>query len=315
MRQFPIIDLHQDLLLHVKRPDLFGHHSQTGFDAIQSNGFKLVVVTAFPYPPGEDFSHASLFELIEAQLQEYGVYVQQHPKFKLITKREEVNLVLSQDSYGLLLHVEGLNIFNESSFRLLERWYELGLRSVGIMWNVPNSLGGSVTETTGGGLTKLGQQVIEWLQEHHMLVDLTHMNRVTFGEAIRLLRGPLYVSHGNADAVFPSLRNYTDIQLRQIADSGGVIGAFFAGKYTTTGMATIDHFVAHIEHMHQVMGIDHIALGSDLGGIRSGFIDGLESISKINALWLALSKKGYTDEMMEKIAYKNAQRVLCEVLS
>jgi membrane dipeptidase len=148
-----------------------------------------------------------------------------------------------------------------------------------------------------------------------MIVDFAHMNAPTFADALRVVRGPIIVSHGNAAACCPNPRNYSDEQLRSIAERGGVVGVFFAKTFVTGAQpAVIADVVRHIDHLRKVMGEDHIALGTDFGGIITGTVAGLDAVACLPALWDALAAHGYTDAQLEKIAYRNAARVLREIL-
>jgi membrane dipeptidase len=109
-----------------------------------------------------------------------------------------------------------------------------------------------------------------------------------------------------------SPRNYSDEQLRAIAESGGVIGIFFSKKFITgKGMpALISNVVSHIQHIRKIASDDCVALGTDFGGIISGFPERLSSVSELPNLFSALRDEGFTEEMIEKICHKNAERVL-----
>jgi membrane dipeptidase len=158
--------------------------------------------------------------------------------------------------------------------------------------------------------------MITWLQARNMIVDFAHMNRPTFWDAIKLVQGPIYVSHGNACAHCPSPRNLADDQLHAVAASGGVVGIFFANTYVVGRgkPGSVIDVARHIDHCVDIMGIEHIALGTDFGGIITGLVKGLESVACLPHLWEELSHRGYSNADMELIAWKNAARVLDKIL-
>ena len=212
------------------------------------------------------------------------------------------------------MHIEGLNTFNDSKWPLLEAWYKMGWRSLGPVWNLTNTLGGG-TKDPSSGLTPLGEKLISWLQGRNMIIDFAHMNEQTFWDAAKIVKGPILVSHGNTCRHCTSPRNYNDDQLRKVASSGGIVGIFFARTYVTgTDQGSIADVVRHVLHMRDVMGIDHIGLGTDFGGIVTGRIDALSSIDHISTFFEALAGAGLREEEIEKIAWKNAARVLKEIL-
>lgn len=304
-----IYDLHQDLLTHLRFGGQFGQSPQTSFESIKKSDIDLVVTTAFPCPPGDDQYHETVPTLITEELKMYIEYVQNNPDWKLVATADD----LQSDKQKILLHLEGLNVFDGSdvAWQQLDDWVALGVRSVGTHWNVKNNLGGGTLQPEVG-LTELGREVITYLEEHDLVFDLAHMSRAGFMDAAAVSTRPLYVSHGNADAVCPNVRNYTDEQLQMIAGSDGVAGVFFANTFVVgSGVhGTIGDVVAHIDHIKDLIGVRHIAIGSDLGGIISGGITDLDHVDKISNLVTALHAVHYTELEIEAICYKNAERVL-----
>ena len=180
------------------------------------------------------------------------------------------------------------------------------------MWrNIENKLGGG-TNTPKARLTSLGHEVMEWIEENNLVHDLAHAGRATFFDVAEHSTRPLYVSHGNVDALCPSIRNYTDQQLRLIAESGGVIGVFFSNTYTVGKeiKGSVDDLIRHIVYIKKLIGIDHIALGSDFGGIITGTIEKLSSVADFEFFITKLQKSGFTETEITAIYHKNAERVL-----
>jgi membrane dipeptidase len=113
----------------------------------------------------------------------------------------------------------------------------------------------------------------------------------------------------------PHERNYTDAQLREVAERGGVIGIYLSQSTMVQGGAfTLSDITEHIRHISDVAGEDAVALGTDFGGVLSGLPEGISSVGDIEKLWDALSAEGISQRQIEKIAYANAARYLCENL-
>ena len=302
-----IIDLHQDLLLYVTRSELYNDTEQTGFEMIKKNNLKVVTASAFPVPQDEDFLHPFLPVLIEGDLKAYGIYVKENPEYTIIKNITDLHDVFkTEGKFGLLLHVEGLNVFDtKTGWETLEQWYSLGLRSIGPVWNVQNPFGGG-TKDLEQGLTSLGAELLEWCEEKQLLFDCAHMNEKTFWDITKSTKRPLLVSHGNTAQLCPSPRNYTDEQIRTIGESGGVIGVFFSKKFITPkDTATLEDITAHIEHIKNIAGEDAVALGTDFGGIISGFAEGMESVEALQGYL-----ENFNSSFREKLGNKNALRVL-----
>lgn len=316
MKNFPLIDLHQDILAHLHELKLFPNGKQTDFELLKTTNIKLVAATAFPLPPDGNYFTFATNELIESDFREYIKQTQTDSSFSIVRSADDLRRVLaSPEARGILLHVEGLNGADENIWARLQTWFDLGWRSLGPVWNLTNSLGGGTNDPMTG-LTALGCKLISWLQARRMVVDFAHMNRPTFWDAAELISGPIYVSHGNSSVVFPSPRNLDDEQLRVVSDSGGLVGIMFPNSFVVgrEKRGTVSDVADHVEHFVKIMGLEHVAIGSDFGGILSGLVEGLGSLDKLSNLWTELARRGFTDDELECIAWKNAARVLLEIL-
>jgi membrane dipeptidase len=319
MKPIPLIDLHEDLMMHISclpSEVWFPKGKQTDFDMLRANQVKIVVATAFPMPPREEYFDPITNQLIEDDFLKYIQQTKKDLRWRIIDSSAMFKEVMKSDSlHGIILHVEGLNVVDDTSWERLERWYQLGWRSLGPVWNLTNPLGGGTKDSTSR-LTPLGRKVISWLQSKRMIVDFAHMNRPTFWDALEITKGPIIISHGGACTCHESPRNYTDDQLRAVAATGGIMGAFFANTFIVGkgNHGKVAHVADHIDHLVAVMGIDHVALGTDFGGIITGLIDGLTTIDDVPNLWVELQSRGYTASDLEKISYKNAERVLSTIL-
>lgn len=192
----------------------------------------------------------------------------------------------------------------------LDEFYRQGVRMMGLTWNPSNALGDGALGRQHGGLTDLGRSVLRRMEELGVVVDVSHLSEQSFWEALRSTRGPIIASHSNAAALHMHPRNLADEQLRAIAQRGGVVGVnFYAGFL---GAATLDRVLDHIDYLAKVMGVDHVALGSDYDGIPQAPA-GLEDVSKLPNLTAGLQRRGYTTEQIHKILGGNALRVFRQV--
>ena len=304
-----IYDLHQDLMTHIRFRDALGQSHQTSFEDILSSDVDLVIATAFPFPPHDDQYHSSVPQLITEELELYHKYLNEHPNWQLVLEGSDF---LSGDQ-KILLHIEGLNTFDGSiqAWDQLDAWVQMGVRSIGTHWNIENQLGGGTLQPDVP-LTELGASVIKYLEKNNIIFDLAHMGRQSFFDAANITNRPLYVSHGNSDTICSNIRNYTNEQLQLIAESDGVIGMFFANTFVVgkETQSTVDDVVAHIDYIKELIGVRHIAIGSDLGGIVTGSVAGLGEVLGTSNLLDALRKHGYTEIELEAIGWKNADRIL-----
>lgn len=164
------------------------------------------------------------------------------------------------------LGVEGLHCIGED-IGALDTLFEEGVRMAGVAHFFDNALAGSAHGEEKYGLTELGRRAVERMEELHMIVDLAHASTAVVDDVLAMATRPLVVSHTGVKATCDNVRNLADHHLRTIADKGGLVGiAFF--KQATCGSGAAD-IVAAILHAAEVMGAQHVALGSDWdGGVR-----------------------------------------------
>ncbi len=309
-----IFDLHQDLLLYMRSREHYDQAEQTSWAMLEDSQVDLVCATAFPDPLSADQTDPAVNELITEDIEQYRDYVARcSTEWRFVMNATD----LARRERKLLMHIEGLNVWSgtPNDWQMLEKWYELGLRSLGPWWNIDNALGGG-TNSPERGLTNLGRELITWIEERPLVLDLAHASRQTFADIAAITTRPLYVSHGNADTLCPSPRNYTDKQIRQIAESDGVIGIFFSQMFTTgPAPGTVQDTVRHITYLRDLIGIRHIALGSDFGGIVSGTLAGLASVADFPAVIEVLIQADYSTTDIEAITRQNAERILRAHLS
>lgn len=197
----------------------------------------------------------------------------------------------------------------------VEHWWEAGLRSV-ILAHYGHGMYADGTGATGG-LTPRGRELVVELDRVGMILDLTHSTDRSFAESMELFSGPVMASHTNCRAVVPGDRQFTDDQVRALAERDAVIGVSFdawmlrsgwvIGESTTDGM-TLDVVVDQIDYICQLLGnSDHVAIGSDLDG---GFgaeqrPEDLISIADEQKIAPILSDRGYTEAQIDAIFYGN----------
>lgn len=311
---YPIIDLHQDLSLYVNFPEQrssLDAAEQTGVEVLKSSNLKLVLATGFSDAEMGNSTTEDHFLQMKKDIYFYKQY------FGLVSSFSDIEKSLEQSRTSLLFHIEGLDfVTDDSDLEKLNELHSNGLRSIGMAWNHDNKLVGGTLE--GGSLTELGKKVIAWCLENNVVVDLAHMNNASFFQTAEILiekKKPLFVSHGNTFSLCQNKRNYNDKQLEMIGESGGVIGVMFSNKFLkiNENIPTQETVIEHVKKIIDTAGADSIGIGSDFGGILSGTPTGLNSISDLENL-AYLFEKEFGNEIVEKIMYKNALRVLKEYL-
>jgi membrane dipeptidase len=188
-----------------------------------------------------------------------------------------------------------------------------GVRAIGLLHFSANALGAPAKgkgADADAGLTAIGHDVIREMNRLGVVVDLAHINRKGFFEALAVTTAPPMVTHTGVAGVHPHWRNVDDAQLRAVADRGGCVGIIFARRFL--GGADLDAVVDHLLHIVDVAGPDVPALGSDFDGFVVPPV-GLEDVACLPNLTAALSRRGVAPEVLAKILGGNALRVLADV--
>jgi membrane dipeptidase len=238
--------------------------------------------------------------------------------FKICTTTAEIRACLASDIIAGIMHMEGAEAI-DADLDTLYAFHAMGLRSLGPVWSRPTIFGHGVpfafpsTPDTGDGLTPLGQDLIRACNELKILIDLSHLNEAGFNDVARLSNAPLVATHSNAHAITPSSRNLTDRQLHMIRDSGGMVGLNFATSFLRRdGKQGADmgweDTLAHLDHMLNIVGEDHLGFGSDFDGATVQ--EGITDVTGLPALQQAMTDHGYDAALMKKLTCDNWLAVL-----
>lgn len=158
------------------------------------------------------------------------------------------------------------------------------------------------------GLSEFGKRVVERMNKTGMMVDLSHASEKSFWDALECSCKPIICSHSSSRALCDHTRNLTDDQMRALARSGGVAQVcLYSGFLKKDGNATVEDAVRHIMHMIDVMGVDHVGIGSDFDG--GGGLPGLEDASWFISLTERLMAEGLSDSDLSLVWGANFLKV------
>ena len=236
---------------------------------------------------------------------------------------------------GVLITMEGVEPLG-TDLHLLRVFYELGVRSLGLTHARRNAAGdGGLFASAGSspaGLSRFGRAVVQECQRLGILLDLAHLNAAGTEEVLALTDGALIISHTNPRHFYDIERNTSDAHLRAVGERGGVIGINAVLLSSQKEKATLDHYVDHIAYVADLAGIDAVGIGFDFieflfrhwtpeqqAAIAAAMIQahpapGLTNHSHARNLTERLIERGFGDDEIEKVLYRNWLRVLKEVI-
>ncbi len=276
--------------------------------------------------------------------------IESHPDELLLVRQPgDILRAKREGKVGILLGSEGGKLI-EGRVELLRIFYRLGLRQMQPTWAYTNQLATGETEVEdeteiGGysftdhvrshgrkrtipGLTEAGRMVIAEMNRLGIIIDIDHLSRPAMRETLALSTKPVLSGHNAAKAIANRMTNFTDDEIRALADKGGVIGLHFMTHKLTGQMhpqATMDDVLRQIDYIVNLAGIDVLGLGPDYiydpnhafgrntGQTEISFAQGLEHSGQMLNLTRALVAHGYSDEAIKKILGGNLLRLFREV--
>ena len=239
----------------------------------------------------------------------------------ICTSTSDIETAINAGKLAAIMHMEGAEAIDRD-FVNLDMFRRAGLCSLGPVWSRPNHFGYGVpfrfpsSGDIGPGLTEDGIRLVNYCDQHRVLIDLSHLNEAGFWDVAKHSQRPLVATHSNAYAVSPHARNLTDRQLAAIAESDGMVGLNFSVAFLNEdGQMRADTsfgvMLRHLDHLITCLGEDRVGLGSDFDG--TVVPDAIGNAAGLPALRSAMCNHGYDVALMEKLCYRNWLRVLDKI--
>ena len=240
-------------------------------------------------------------------------------RVRICRSTDDIRAAMADKALALVLHIEGAEAIADD-FNALDAFYAAGLRSIGPVWSRDNIFGAGVpfdfpgSPDHGPALTDLGKELVRRCNALGVMLDLSHLNEKGFWDIQKLSTKPLVASHSNVHKLSESRRNLTDKQLDAIAESKGLVGLNYAvGFLRADGEkfkrdVSLDLMVDHLAYLVDKLGDDGVGLGSDYDGATVPDVVG--DVSKNQLLINHMRVRGFGEELIEKIAFKNWLSVL-----
>ena len=209
-----------------------------------------------------------------------------------------------------ILTIEEGNVI-ENDLSRLQYLYDLGVRMITLTWNYKNNIGCPSIINQEKGLTKFGIKMIQEMNRLGIIIDVSHLSDKGVEDVLKYSSKPFVASHSNARTICNHPRNLSDKLIKKLAKRKCVIGINFYQNFVTKDKDNyIDKIVEHILHIVSIGGIDCVGFGSDFDGMDAN--KELQHPEDVNKIINKLISKGFSNEDIEKICYKNVLRIFKE---
>jgi len=240
-----------------------------------------------------------------------------------VRRAEDIHEAKVRGCAGMIFGFQDTGPIN-GNLRMLSVYHALGVRVIQLTYNDENAVGCGCMTPEDKGLTPFGREVVAEMNRLGMLVDLSHCGHKTTMDAIEASKGPVAFTHANPLALAKSPRNKPDEAFKALAAKGGVAGVVLLPAWLTHhGQASLEDYLNAIDYLVNLMGIDHVGLGTDfmeeipaeimataLKGISaenlqkfygSTIVNGFESAAEFPRVTEGLLSRGYSPQDVKKI--------------
>lgn len=301
-------------------------------DMLGSGMDAITITLCDPKPEG-----AEALELAVDSLLQHDRYLAKHPEFFVkATSVADVDRARRERKLAVFYLYQNTVQFGKDLDRV-DLFHRMGLRSCQLTYNTKNHAGVGCWEE--GGLTPFGRDLTARMNERRILIDLSHANMQTMAETVAASKAPVIVSHTACMAVHTNRRNTTDVNMKAVADRGGVIGICQMRPFLTTKKTdNLPAYFDHLMHAVRVAGAEHVAIGSDrdhrvitlspeyLAELKKEegsqvvdsdlpyFINELNGPRRMEVVWDGLVKRGLPTGDVERVMGLNLRRLYREVV-
>lgn len=329
-------DLHADALLWKRNLSKRGDHGHVDFPRLREGNIAIQVFpTVTKASAGQNYDENSgdtdtitllakiqlwphrtwdsLAERALCQAKRLHRYQSRAPdEVKVVKTREDLSRVLDARAAGTptlaaLLSFEGAHAL-EGDIANIKRFHDAGFRLMELHHFFDNALGGSLHGQAKGGLTSLGRDMVAEMEAREIIIDVAHSSEAVVRDVLDQVTRPIIVSHTGFKGHCNTARNLPDALLREIADTGGLIGVgFWDGAICEVSPEGI---VSAIRYAIDAVGVDHVALGSDWDGTTTVSVDA----SEVGILTQTMLQTGFTEEEIRKVMGENLAAFLLRAL-
>lgn len=270
-----------------------------------------IMVAYIPQGPRDDASLRKATDFALNRLQEIHRQAQLNPDRMGIARcPQNVYSLKALGKKAIFLGVENGYAIGKDLANI-DRFRQMGVTYITLCHNGNNDICDSARgEAEWNGLSPFGKEVVRKMNENGILVDISHAAESTFYDALEVSACPIIASHSSARALCNHPRNLTDEQLKALAAQGGVVQVCLYKGFINeeAAKASLSDAVRHINHIVDLIGIEHVGIGSDFDG--DGELIGCRASNELINITARLLKEGYDEDDLSKLWGENLLRVM-----
>jgi len=341
-RRVIVVDTHCDTTQRLMNPDWDPaiRHADGHIDwpRLRDGGVAAVFFAVWAQATAD--SRGGMADAADAQIRRLQEVARRHTDAVVGAQTaQDIRQAKAQGRLAMLIGIEGGHLIDDS-LDVLGRFRRRGATYL----TLTHALHTNWADSAGvheplaprhGGLTEFGRDVIRELNRLGMMVDVSHVSDDTFWQVLDVSETPVIATHSSCRAVAPHRRNVSDDMIRSLAARGGTVHINFASAFldpdypppdpklvhewfsaggaprrrVTNHVTRFEWLVDHLDHALQLVGPDHVGIGSDFDGVPS-LPEGMEDCSKLPYLTAALLQRGYSTADLEKVLGANVLRVM-----
>lgn len=297
-KEFKVADLHSDFLSCMR----YKKECVTSPERLKNSPVKIQFFSIFFMPKEQNFlmlakELKSVVKLMKENDVEWGRTL------------KDIIENLDKEKVIAIPCVEGAEILNIFPSKDWVLW--IGVRYITLTWNFSNKYADAALDNERHkGVSIEGRELIKWMDSKRILADVSHISEKSFVDVIDYTSLPVIASHSNAYTLCDHPRNLKDYQIKEIADTGGVIGVNFSESFLGEG-GGLNKIVEHIKYISSLVGTEFVSIGSDFDGAKTpNEIKGPEDYFKLRE---RLEKNGFSNSDLEKIFFNNILRVIKKI--
>ena len=300
-KKYFTIDTHNDAALRIRNRDENGDpvNSQVTFPMMREGGLNAAVfATYLSQRERTEEGHKLVFERTLQSLSDFKKYVEEYPGVSIAYSSEDLLRNKANGNVSVVLSIENGYAIG-TDIKNLEMVRDMGVICMTLCHNGHNEICDTSTDSIPehGGLSNFGREVVKEMNRLGMMIDISHASTKTLYDVLEVSEKPIFASHSSAWNLKHHNRNLKDHEMKALADKGGLIqvaiGGFFLSEEPRDSIS-VRHIADHIDYIKNVVGIEHVGLGTDYDG--GGWAKDMRNASQMKNLTVELLRRGYTEE-------------------